>query len=363
MFYYFLFFLPLYIYHEICNINIKQAKKDILIVSDAIHICGVTRKYNEICSRLEKDYDIIKLDSNTFHNYSMPLWNEIRFCIPNIYKYFYIKQLFKHNKPDKVHILTEGPLGFLTMLYCVNNNIKFTSMFCTRVDIYFEENISKYVGCIVRWYFKQFHKNSSKIITPGPSMIPIIKAITGNMNVISILNGCDLSAFTDKGGKSNEIKNLKKPIWLYVGRLCKSKGINEICKISNNLPGTVVVVGGGNNLMELQYNNPSITFLGWKKGNNLYSIYRSCDYFVFPSKTDTFGQVMVEAMASGLPVAAYPVTGPSDVVHHGVTGVLDDDLYKACMGLMKIPYGKEKCLEYSKKFSWDKMYKIFIKNV
>ena len=291
------------------------------------------------------------------------LFGEKFVFVCHIYKYFYIREIFKRNCPDKVHILTEGPLGFLTMLYCINNNIKYTTMYCTRIDLYFEEHFNKYAGCIVRWYFKQFHKNSSLIITPSPSMVPIIKTITGNQNVTSILNGCDLTSFTSEGEISKELKDLKKPIWLYVGRLCKSKGINDICKISKDLPGSVVVVGGGKDLLNLQYNNPNIKFLGWKKGSDLYSIYRSADYFIFPSKTDTFGQVMVEAMASGLPVAAYPVTGPNDVVKNGETGVLNEDLLTACLKLMKLSYAREKSIEHSKNFTWDKMYKSFIKNI
>ena len=258
--------------------------------------------------------------------------------------------------------MTEGPLGFLTMLYCVNNNIEFTTMFCTRIDLYIEENIHKYFGCIVRKYLKYFHKHSKCIITPSSSMVDIVKDITKNNSIKCILNGCDLSKFNAFGDINEEMMKLKKPLWLYVGRICKSKGIEELFNLNGRLPGTIVIIGGGSNFMYYKHKHTNIKFLGWKEGKELYNSYRSADYFIFPSKTDTFGQVMVEAMASGLPVAAYPVTGPIDVILDGKTGSLNEDLYLACKYLMNIK-DKRKCIEHSKKFTWDNMVNEFIKTI
>ena len=353
LFYIGIFYL-FYVYNNYLKFNIQYKKKDILIVCDSVHICGVTRKYNEIYKRLIKKYNVVKLDSTMFPSFSMPIWHEVKFCIPTITKYLYIREIIKKNKFDKIHILTEGPLGFLTMLYCVNNNIEFTTMFCTRIDLYIEENIHKYFGYIIRKYLKYFHKHSKCIITPSPSMIDIVKNITKNNSVRCILNGCDLSKFNINGDKNNEIKKLTKPIWLYVGRLCKSKGIQDIFDIAHKLPGTFIIVGNGINFLKYKYKYSHIKFLGWKEGNELYNCYRSADYFVFPSKTDTFGQVIVEALASGLPVAAYPVIGPKDILINGVTGYLNDNLYYACKELMNIK-DKKKCIEHSKKFTWDNM--------
>ena len=344
------------------NFNVQYKKKDILIVSDSTHICGVTRKYNEICKRLILDYDIVKLDTSMFPSYSIPIWNDVKFCIPGIIKYIYIREIIIKNKPDKIHIMTEGPLGFMVMVYCIINNIEYSTMFCTRIDLYFEENIHKYGGSIVRWYFKQFHRNSKCIITPSPSMVNIIKNMTGNTSVKSIMNGCDLTKFGIHGETSIEIEKLKKPIWLYVGRICKSKGLLDLFNISHKLPGTVVIVGGGKHYLEYKHKYSHIKFLGWKVGSDLYGCYRSSDYFIFPSKTDTFGQVIVEAMASGLPVAAYHVIGPKDIIIHGETGYLHEDLYESCKGIMKLN-SKQKCIEHSKKFTWDVMFSEFIKTI
>ena len=362
MFFYLSVFYLSYVFYNYLTFNVRHKKKDILLVSDAVHICGVTRKYNEIYKRLIKDFNVIKLDSTMLPSYSMPIWNEVKFCLPNITNYLYIKEIIKNTSPDKIHILTEGPLGFLTMLYCVNNNIEFTTMFCTRIDLYMEENIHKCLGCIARKYLKYFHKNSKCIITPSPSMVNIVKNITKNNSVKCILNGCDLSKFNIHGDKNEEMIKLKKPIWLYVGRLCKSKGIHDIFNIAHKLMGTVVIVGNGQKFLEYKHKYCHIKFLGWKESNDLYNCYRSADYFIFPSKTDTFGQVMVEAMASGLPVAAYPVTGPIDVVLDGETGSLNDDLHKSCLNLMNIK-DKTKCINHANKFTWDNMVNEFIKTI
>jgi glycosyltransferase involved in cell wall biosynthesis len=349
-----------YVYYNYVNFNVQYKKKDILIVSDSVHICGVTRKYNEICKRLLIKYDIVKLDTSMFPSYSMPIWNDVKFCMPGLIKYLYMREIIIKNNPDKIHIMTEGPLGFMVMIYCIMNNIKYTTMFCTRIDLYFEENIHKWCGCVVRWYFRQFHKNSKCIIVPSPSMINIIKDMTGNDSVKSIMNGCDLTKFGIHGETNIEMDKLKKPIWLNVGRLCKSKGIQDIFNISHRLPGTVVIVGGGKNYLEYKHAYPHIKFLGWKEGNDLYNCYRSADYFIFPSKTDTFGQVIVEAMASGLPVAAYPVTGPKDIIIHEETGYLHEDLDKSCKEIMNLNCRK-RCIEHSKNFTWNNMVNEFIK--
>lgn len=351
-----------YILYNYLTFNVRHKKKDILLVSDSVHICGVTRKYNEIYKRLINNYEVVKLDSSMFPSFSMPIWNEVKFCIPTITKYLYIKEIINKNNPDKIHILTEGPLGFLTMLYCINNNIEFTTMFCTRIDLYMEENIHKYCGYIVRRYFKYFHKHSKCIITPSPSMVEIVKNITKNNSVKCILNGCDLLKFNMCGDRNEEMNKLQRPIWLYVGRICKSKGIIDIFNIAHRLPGTFVIVGNGKNFLEYKHKYSHIKFLGWKEGNELYNCYRSADYFVFPSKTDTFGQVMVEAMASGLPVAAYPVTGPKDVILNDITGCLNNNLHIACSDLMNIK-DRRKCIEHSKKFTWDNMVNEFIKTI
>jgi glycosyltransferase involved in cell wall biosynthesis len=306
MWYYLGIFYSSYILYNYLIFNVQYKKKDILLVSDSVHICGVTRKYNEIYKRLINNYEVVKLDSSMFPSFSMPIWNEVKFCIPTITKYLYIKEIINKNNPDKIHILTEGPLGLLTMLYCVNNNIEFTTMFCTRIDLYMEENIHKYCGYIVREYFKYFHKHSKCIITPSPSMVEIVKNITKNNSVKCILNGCDLLKFNICGDRNEEMNKLQKPIWLYVGRICKSKGIIDIF--------------------------------------------------------NTFGQVMVEAMASGLPVAAYPVTGPKDVILNDITGCLNNNLHIACSDLMNIK-DRRKCIEHSKKFTWDNMVNEFIKTI
>ena len=338
----------------------NETKADILLVCDSINTCGVTRKYKEIYRVLkEKKYNVIRLDTSNFNNYKiMPIWNNLQLILPTPNNFFLIKKFMTINNPTYVHILTEGPLGLLMVMFCVFNNIEYSTMFCTRVDKYVEENIHKIFGIIFRWYYYYFHKNSKCIITPSKSMIDIVYNITKHPNIKGILNGCNTEDFRHYGPGNKEMNNLKGPIWLYVGRLCKSKGIQDLLDISYLLPGTIVLVGEGP-LYKYRNNYKSIKFLGWKTKEELNKCYRSADVFVFPSKTDTFGQVMVEAMLCGIPVASYNVIGPKDVVINGVTGVLNDNLYEACIKAY-INSDPFKCINHARSFTWDKMVDEFI---
>lgn len=262
--------------------------------------------------------------------------------------------------------LTEGPLGMMGAVHCTLNGRKYTTMYCSRFDLYLEEAVGAIAARACASWLSWFHSWSFAVITPSPSMAenlrPQIPHVTG------ILNGCDTKSFSPEGPACTDMQDLARPIWLYVGRICKEKNVGVLMDLAlqAKLEGTVAVVGKGPDLDEFQTahagakSSTPVKFLGWRSGAELESVYRSADVFVFPSLTDTFGQVMVEAMASGLPVAAFPTTGPVDVVLDGVTGSLDSCMLQACQKALSTK-NADACVAHARSFSWDEMSKKFLK--
>lgn len=321
----------------------------VLLISDCSkkHICGVTRKQNEIMKELKKkDHKALLIKTDDFWNMEIPYYKELFLSTINPVSYYLLSKKIESFNPDFINILTEGPLGIMASIHCYMYNRRYTTMRCTRYELY----VNEYLGYFIEKYLTMFHSFSSCCITPSPSLSKKFN----HVNSVGILNGCNLNDFKVEGGKSKELLNLKRPIWLYVGRIVKEKNIDEILDISHKLPGSIVFVGNGPYSNVFSNKKENIYYLGKKIGEELSSIYRTADVFVFPSKTDTFGQVMVEAMASGLPVAAHPVTGPIDVVEHKKTGYLHEDLEIACLEAYKLK-DSNICSEYAKKFSWSVM--------
>ena len=250
-------------------------------------------------------------------------------------------------------------------LHCTLNGRKYTTMYCSRFDLYVAEVVGDIPARLCASWLSWFHSWSSAVITPSPSMAENLRAQIPH--VTGILNGCDTTSFSPDGPKCPEMEDLAHPIWLYVGRVCKEKNVGALMSLAleSKLEGTVVIVGKGPDLddYEKAYSNAktstAVKFLGWRSGADLESVYRSADVFVFPSLTDTFGQVMVEAMASGLPVAAFPTTGPVDVVRNDVTGSLDSDLQQACRKALESK-NNDACLAHARTFSWNEMSKKFL---
>lgn len=324
----------------------------VLIVSDCANsqICGVTRKQNELIKQLQFKNHIPKLLSpDYFFTLPVPYFKQVRFVIPSPFSYRKIVKLFEKFKPEIVNIMTEGSLGLMVSIHCILKGIPYTTMRCTQF-----ENYIPWLHNIISDYLYIFHSFSRACITPSPTLARQYK----HPNAQGILNGCDTSEFTNKGKIHKEIEKIKGPKWLYVGRISPEKNIDAFVSLYDKLPGSFIIIGSGPSISNIKQSK-NIYYLGWKHGKELSEIYRSCDVFVFPSKTDTFGQVMVEAMASGLPVAAYPVTGPIDVVKDGITGCLHVDLKYACESAYKFK-NSENCIQHAKTFSWSEMCDKFL---
>jgi glycosyltransferase involved in cell wall biosynthesis len=246
--------------------------------------------------------------------------------------------------PDAIHVATEGPLGLGARAWCLRRGREFTTAYHTQFPEYVRARVPVplWLGyAVLRW----FHGRATRTLVATPSMQSQLER-RGFRNVTRWSRGVDAELFRP-GDK--QFLPWPKPIWLYLGRVAVEKGIDEFLAL--DLPGTKLVVGDGPERARLERQFPDTKFVGFRHGEDLARHVAASDVFVFPSRTDTFGLVLLEAMACGLPVAAYPVTGPLDVVVDGVTGCLDRDLRLAalrCLGL-----DPARCRDHALQYSWE----------
>ena len=253
-----------------------------------------------------------------------------------------------------VHIATEGPIGWAARRYCLRAGRKFTTSFHTK----FPEYIALRAPIPTSFTYgilRRFHSKAERVMAPTESMKANLVE-RGFDRVVVWSRGVDTDLFRPDRDK---IFNLPRPIFLYVGRIAVEKNIQALLKLK--LPGSVVIVGDGPARGKLQAKYPHAHFLGALHGEALANAYADADVFVFPSRTDTFGVVLIEALASGLPVASFPVTGPIDVIGNTRAGVLDEDLGKACLEALAI--SRDTARARSKLFTWRRSALQFLEHI
>ena len=301
----------------------------ILIVTDAWHpqVNGVVTTLSYLVEELKKkQHEVFLITPNDFITVPCPTYPEIKLSInayPKIYKK--IKEINAHI----VHIATEGPLGFLARRYCMKNNIKFTSSLHTK----FAEYVNKrtYIPVSVGYSFlRYFHKPANKILVTTKNMENEL-ANRNFKNLVVWSRGVNKSIF-GKAEKANV--SLPSPIYIYVGRVAIEKNIKAFLDIQ--IQGSKIVVGDGPQFNELKKKYKDVLFTGMLKEKEVASYLAASDVFVFPSKTDTFGIVIIEALAAGVPVAAYPVTGPLDILKNTKADCLDWDLKESMKKALNI---------------------------
>jgi glycosyltransferase involved in cell wall biosynthesis len=329
----------------------------ILLASDAWYpqINGVVRTLNRVRSELEAQghvFDIVCPDQ--FRTIPCPSYPEIPLAIlPAIG----MARRLEASAADAIHIATEGPIGLAVRNVCLQRGLPFTTSYHTR----FPEYLSARLPVPVSWgygFMRWFHRPSKAIMVATHSMKRELGA-QGFENLVDWTRGVDTSLFRPDAPKALQGHNLPRPIHLYVGRVAVEKNIKAFLDLK--LEGSKVVVGDGPQRAGLEAGYPDVLFVGSKEGEDLASHYASGDVFVFPSKTDTFGLVMLEAMASGLPVAAYPVPGPLDIVDGVGVGALNDDLGLAVGEAIRVP--RAACREHALKYSWTACAEMFLKNL
>lgn len=248
--------------------------------------------------------------------------------------------------PDAIHICTEGPIGQFVRRYCLKHGHTFTTSFHTRFPEYLSERLPIPPG----WTYpliRNFHRPAFRTLVPTQTMLDDLVGF-GFRHLQVWGRGVDTTLFTPERRKPTD---LPRPIMLNVGRVAPEKNLRAFLDL--DIPGTRIVVGDGPSLQELQRDYPDAIFPGAKRGVELAEYYASADVFVFPSLTDTFGLVMLEAIASGTPVAAFPVTGPLDVLQPGITGVMDNNLGTAVEQALQLDGGV--CREAAKQLAWHRI--------
>jgi len=322
--------------------------KKILIITDNLpkQINGVVTTYSniEICGQAD-GYEIAYLTPEDFSYIDCPKYHEVKLAWPRN-----MGKKIAAIGPDYIHVATEGPLGIWARKYLSICDIKHNTAYHTK----FPEGLKKLFGIpeTLTWRFvRWFHKHSGKVLTTTDSMVRELEAHGFKGEVIPWTRGVDRDIF-----KPELRENFLGKYLLCVSRVSKEKNLEAFLEL--DYPGyQKIMVGGGPMLEIYKKKYPDVTFTGFKTGVDLALYYANAEVFVFPSKWETFGIVMIEAMACGTPVAAYPCQGPEDVVEPGVTGFLDQDLATAvhrCMGL-----SRDKVLEGSQKWSWQRAWEIF----
>ena len=326
----------------------------IAIPTDAWHpqVSGVVVKFERIARELEQiGHEVCLITPDLFRTVPCPTYPQIRLAL-NPHKG--IAALLDTFAPDFIHIATEGPIGLAARSYCAKRNYPFTTSYTTRFPEYIRMRFPIPLSMsysVYRW----FHSASSGIMVSTPAMIGELRN-WGFKNLVLWTPGVDTKLFSPaRKGRLTD----KKPILMYVGRVAVEKSIEEFLDL--NLDGSKYVVGDGPDLARLKGKYPQVRFAGFKKGEELADYFASADVFVFPSRTDTFGLVLLEALASGVPVAAYPVRGPLDIVMQGETGVLDDNLGKAVIEALKID--GRKCRDYALSHNWTASVGQFLANL
>ncbi len=282
----------------------------------------------------------------------LPTYREIRLAV---FPRRSLERMIDSFEPDAIHIATEGTIGLSARAICRKRGIPFTTSFHTRFPEYVNARFPLISKSFVYRFLRWFHGPATAVMVATPSLKQELES-QGFRNVRIWSRGVDVGHFRPIAGARLPYEG---PIWLYVGRVAVEKNIEAFLAL--DLPGTKVVIGEGPARARLERAYPEARFLGPKSGEDLVRHYAASDVFVFPSRTDTFGLVILEALACGVPVAAYPVQGPHDVVGNVPVAALDDDLGAACRQALQIP--RQSCRAYALTRSWRACTDQFLSNL
>jgi len=325
----------------------------ILVATDAWHpqVNGVVRTLIMTADAAKAlGAEVSFLTPESFRTFAMPSYRDLRLALPRPAK---VARLIAEAAPDTIHIATEGPIGLAVRRYCRKHGLPFTTSFHTRFPDYVSARApvpESWVWATLRW----FHGASQAVMAATPALASELRA-RGFRNVVLWPRGVDTTLFHPR-----EVDLcLREPVFLCVGRVAVEKNLEAFLDL--DLPGAKVIVGDGPARTALEASYPDAVFLGALQGEALAAVYASADVFVFPSRTDTFGLVLLEALASGLPVAAFPVTGPRDVIGAAPVAVLSEDLRAACLSALEI--SPRACVEFAARHTWEASARAFIDNM
>jgi glycosyltransferase involved in cell wall biosynthesis len=324
------------------------------LVSDAWRpqVNGVARSLAALHDGLTAaGHDVFPMTPELFRTVPCPTDREVRLAIAARPR---LTRLLESLMPDAIHIATEGPLGMAARRYCVNRNLHFTTAYHTKYPEYLKASF----GVPISWTYailRRFHRRSSAIMVATETIRREL-AENGFEQLALWTRGVDITLFRPACPPAID---LPRPVFLCVSRIAAEKDLPVFLDL--DLPGSKLVVGDGHLLQEMKRRYPNVHFAGCQQGDALVRHYASADVFVLPSRTETFGLVMLEALACGVPVAALPVPGPLDVIGDSGAGALEWDLRAAAMAALEIP--RELCRSHAERFSWQTSIEQFLSHV
>jgi glycosyltransferase involved in cell wall biosynthesis len=322
----------------------------IALITDAWHpqVNGVVTTLKTVTGKLrELGHRVETITPDQFRNWPCPTYPEIRLALGSGRK---LRRRLEDLRPDAIHIATEGPLGMAARDYCRRRQLPFTTSFHTL----FAEYVNVRTGIPLSWgyrFLSGFHNAGQRAMAATPGMVEQLRQ-RGFTNPVLWSRGVDTELFQPR--QENVLRS-DGPKLLYVGRVAIEKNIEAFLTL--DVPGTKFIIGDGPQRAELERRHADAVFLGYKHGEDLARHMASADVFVFPSLTDTFGLVMLEALACGVPVAAFPVRGPRDVILSPRVGCLHEDLAVAINRALSL--SREDCREYALGYTWDHCARLF----
>lgn len=296
-------------------------------------------------------HEVVTLTPDGFRTVPCPTYPEIRLAL---FQGREVADWLEREQPDALHVATEGPLGLAARRAALRWGLCFTTSYHTQFPQYVRARYpipERFSYAVLR----RFHAAAARTMV-GTTRVSAELRRHGFRNLVQWTRGVDTTLFRPR---TDAVLPYPGPVLIYVGRVAVEKSIEDFLRA--DVPGTKLVVGGGPALEDLRSRYPQAVFAGYRYGEELARLLAGADVFVFPSRTDTFGLVMLEAMASGLPVAAYPVTGPIDVVQDGVTGCLRDDLGRAILDALRLD--RAACRAHALGFSWENATRQFLGNL
>ncbi len=325
----------------------------IALVTDAWspQVNGVVRTLQSVRAELERQgHEVAVISPDLFLSLPCPTYPEIRLAVARTET---VGSMIADFEPDAIHLATEGPLCVAARRWCLRRGLPFTTAYHTQ----FPDYVARRTGVPAEWiwrYIQWFHWPASAVLASTPSIRQTL-VDHGLTRLRHWGRGVDLACFGPDAPPPAEYATIEGPILLYVGRVAVEKNIEAF--LAADAPGTKVVVGDGPARADLEARYPAVRFLGMLSGRALAGAYAGADVLVFPSRTDTFGLVMIEALACGTPVAAYPVTGPVDVLTEHV-GCMDEDITLAITGALTCD--RAACASYGAGFTWEESARQFL---
>jgi glycosyltransferase involved in cell wall biosynthesis len=327
----------------------------IALVSDAWlpQVNGVVRTLTTVAREaVAMGHEVRPITPERFCTIPCPTYPEIRLALLASRA---VARLIDEANPDTIHIATEGPLGMAARRYCLRRGLAFTTSFHTRFPEYVAARLGVPTRLTYAW-LRRFHAPARRVMVAAPSIRRELEA-RGFARIVPWSRGVDAELFEPM--PRTDWPGMSRPIFLTVSRIAVEKNIAAFLEL--DLPGSKLVVGDGPQLAEMKRRFPAAHFMGRREGRDLAQYYASADVFVFPSRTDTFGLVLLEALASGLPVAAFPVTGPLDVIGSAAVGRLNTDLRRAALDCLAL--SRQACRDYALNFSWRASTLQFLDNL